>query len=27
LKTKSQFDDLRSDTRFQELLCGMNFPP
>jgi TolB-like protein/lipoprotein NlpI len=26
LKTEAQFDDLRSDTRFQELLSGMNFP-
>ena len=26
LKTEAQFDDLRSDTRFQKLLSGMNFP-
>jgi TolB-like protein/Flp pilus assembly protein TadD len=27
LKTEARFDNLRSDTRFQKLLCGMNFPP
>jgi TolB-like protein/Flp pilus assembly protein TadD len=27
LKTEARIDNLRSDTRFQELLCGMKFPP